>query len=399
MTLRQFVITLSVALSLSLVACNDKPTDTGSSIIIGTDTLFVTTTKAQPLLDSSWTLPERAAIFNNTYSLLGTTGTSDARLFVNMVNWPAIYRNTDSFDVISADLRMIAQPYAFGDTASRSMSFNAYEVTQVWSPSATWDSLYLPDGTSTYYSLASTPLATFSADTVKTDSTLSVPITPSIVEKWLVMASDTVTRQQIFGMALHPLTGTVIRQFRTVSNSTAQILLRCIVKHIDSTEADTFSLQTIVGCYVNTPNAETDELLTQGARLHKVGMRVNLTHLPSNAVVLAGTMSVKLDHARSQFGTYGVDEILRLDYVRRSTSTPISYFARYDSTSARYTFRGMATLMQDVIKHGGTGTFTLTPDGVSEYWRMNRQRFFNTNADSLDRPTMQVIYTVPEETP
>jgi hypothetical protein len=399
MTLRHLVITLSAALSLTLVACNDKPTDTGSSIIVGTDTLYVTTTKAQPLLDSSWTQPERVAIFNNTYSLLGTTGTSDARLFVNMVNWPSSYRNTDSFDVISADLRMIAQPYAFGDTTSRSMSFNAYEITQVWSPTATWDSLYLPDGTSPYYSLSSTPLATFSADTVKTDSTLSVPITPSIVEKWLVMASDTTTRQQIFGMALHPLTGTVIRQFRTVSNSTAQILLRCIVKHIDSTDADTFSLQTIVGCYVNTPEAQTGELLTQGARLHKVGMHVNLAHLPSNAVVLAGTMSVKLDNARSQFGTYGVDEVIRLDYVRRSTSTPISYYARYDSTSARYTFRGMATLMQDVIKHGGTGSITIVPDGVSEFWRMNRQRFFSADADSLDRPTMQVIYTVPEETP
>jgi hypothetical protein len=59
----------------------------------------------------------------------------------------------------------------------------------------------------------------------------------------------------------------------------------------------------------------------------------------------------------------------------------------------------MATLMQDVIKHGGTGTITIVPDGVREFWRMNRQRFFGADADSLDRPTMQVIYTVPEETP
>lgn len=381
--------------TLAITACNDAPTDLGSDMIPGTDSLYTASSLSTPgMISAAATVLERAPIFNNTYVLFGRTADAEARMFVEFINYPNLGA-ADSFQVVQADLMMHPQAYIFGDTNSRTLAIAGYELQQLWSPTATWDSIWAADGSTSYYSTASERICSFSKDLTSTDTIVAVPLNTTAAKRWLTKGVDSVLRKELFGIALLPTDGASIRQFRN-TNGTNQIMkMRVIHKRIDQDTLDTTFVEAAIACYVNAPAPAANELYAQGAMVYRTKIDVDLSALPANASIMQATLRVTMDESSSVGGTLGLDEILRLTYKPGDGSSPLGVSVRKNDSTKVVAFNNLASLAQDIMRYGRKGSFLVGPDGSSEYWRMNRTRLHPMTADSTLRPRFHVIYTVP----
>jgi len=383
--------------ALLLAACNDKATGIGSEIIPGTDTLFPATSSIDSLITSTSTVQKRESMFNNTYALLGKTTDSDARMFVEFINWPKFFRDTAPVRVISADLRMVPAPYVYGDTVDKRLSYSIYELQQTWSPQATWDTIWNADGSSSYYSPAQPAIGTFDRSITIADSAgFYTQLDTALIRRWLVLASDSTTRTQIKGMVLHPTSGNTIQQIRALDTKNVPLsILRLVYQHRDSATPDTIDVQSTVACFVNTPIPTAGSLIVQGAYIQQTDLKVDLSSLRPSALIMSGALRLTLDQTSTILGNTGVTEVLRLNYTTFQGGAQ-AYFARFDSTQKHYLFVNLAPALQDMARHKFKGTFVIRPDGVDEFWRMTRVSFQPWSADTSTRPRLSLIYSVPK---
>lgn len=383
--------------ALLLAACNDKATGIGSEIIPGTDTLFPATSSVDSLITSAITTQKRESMFNNTYALLGKTADSDARMFVEFINWPTFFRDTAPVRVISTEMIMVPAPYVYGDTVDKRLTFSIYELQQTWGPSVTWDSIWNADGSSAYYSTAQPTIGTFDRSITMADSAgFTTLLDTALIHRWLVLASDTATRTQIKGMVLHPTAGNTIQQIRALDSKNIPLtILRLVYQHRDSATPDTINVQSTVACFVNTPIPATGALVVQGAYIHQSQLVINLASLRPSALIMSAALRLSLDDASTIVGNTGITEVLRLNYTTFQGGAQ-NYFARYDSTEKHYLFVNLAPALQDMARHQVKGTFVIRPDGVDEFWRMTRVSFKPWSSDTATRPRLSVIYSIPK---
>ncbi|MGA0834408.1 MAG: hypothetical protein ACO3QO_07815 [Candidatus Kapaibacteriota bacterium] len=184
--MRTIAVLCAGILVLALQACNDKPTDIGSVLVPGTDTLYGTSSAELPILRTTGSVEAQEPIYNATYVLFGKTSDSEARLFVELINYPQL-GSPDSFSIVRADLEMVPQVYCLGDTTVTSFAGTAYELQQAWSAQATWDSIWTSDGTSPYYSEAQQPITQFTIGSSVPDSVYHVPLDTTVIRRWLTL--------------------------------------------------------------------------------------------------------------------------------------------------------------------------------------------------------------------
>lgn len=392
---RSLTSILLLLATLAITACNDAPTDLGSDLIPGTDSLYAASSITMPaLISGTSTELARAPIFNNTYVLFGRTSDSEARVFVEFINVPRL-GSADSFTVVQADLMMHPQAYLYGDTNSRTLAMAGYELQRIWTPTSTWDTIWAADGSTTYYSTASERVCTFSKDLTSTDTIVAVPLDVTAAKRWLVKGADSVLRKELYGIVLLPTEGASIRQFRNTNGANQIMKMRVIHKRIDNDTLDTTFVESAVACFVNAPPVPANELYAQGAMVYRTKIDIDLSALPANAAIMQATLRVAMDAGASRAGTLGLDEILRMTYAPADGSTPLGLAVRGDDSTKVFAFNNLASLVQDMMRNGRKGTLKIGPDGSSEYWRMNRLRLHPMSADSTLRPRLHVIYTVP----
>ncbi|MBN9400841.1 MAG: hypothetical protein J0I17_11750 ['Candidatus Kapabacteria' thiocyanatum] len=379
-----------------LAACNDKPTDLGTDIIPGTDSLYALSSITVPLVDSVVLTPKQSPIFNNTYFLFGKTDDSEARLFIELVNYPSNLPPATDYDVVAAELMMRPQYYIYGDTNDRTLAVEAYELQKEWDPQATWDSIWTSSGATSYYSTGTPQVCSFSKTLVDTaDSLVYVPFDPVAAKRWLTKGVDSTLRKELHGFVLLPSSGSSIRQFRNLNGQNQIMAMRFIIRHKDSTDNDTTYMESVVACFTNTPVPQPGELVLQGSRVYRISMYVDLNALPRNAIVLGATARVNADPAASKAGRGGLDELLKCEYVPPS-GTALSTTTRRDD-SYGYAFTNMGFIFQLILRNADRkGTILISPEGSSEFWRMNRIRLHGANADTTLRPRVTLIYTVPK---
>jgi len=378
---------------LVLPACNDKPTDLLGPIVPGTDSVTVITSIDMDILPTEAAAVQRRPIINNTYFLFGAADDAEARLFVEPTEYPAI-GTSEQIDVLSSELEFIPQTYAYGDTASQDIVVRGYELTKAWSALITWDSVFSSDGTSSYYDVSSSPIVNFSGTISTTDSIVRVPVTPSVVERWLSDGQDTILRKNIFGMALVAPNGRTIRQYRNLTGTNQVFLIRVVYKHRDSTTNDTIAVRSAVSSLVNTATPADQDLVIRGGHMRYTTFDVDLTSLPTNAVIVGATLSVTIDESKSQAGKLGYDEIVQLRYEPDSTTAP--YFTSTRITAdKRYVYAGVAPFMQQILRRGGKGRLQLRPTDANELWRTNRITLYNRQASADVRPKLTIVYAIP----
>lgn len=383
-----------LAIALTITACNDAPTDLGSDLVPGTDSLYAASSLQQELFDSVFTASMREPAFNGTYVLFGRTADAEARMFVEFIDYPS-FGPADSFSVVQADLIMIPQAYLYGDTASRTLSMTGYELQKLWSPTATWDSIWAQDGSSTYYSTAQKPICTVSKDLTATDSIVSVPLDPAAAKSWLVKGPDSLLRKELFGLVFVPTGGSSIRLYRAFNNAASVMRLRVATKRLGRDTIDTTFIEAAIAGFVNAPSPSPGALLVQGAQVYRTQFDVDLSTIPHNAVIMSATLRVTVDTAASTSGNGPRDEVLRLSYSPAGSLSPINLSVRGDDATKTFRFGNLASLVQDMMRNGRKGTLRIGPDGANELWRMNRVPLFPMTADTARRPKLSIIYSTP----
>lgn len=384
-----------------LSGCVDSPTDVGSSFVPGTDSIYSLSSDATPLFDSARTVVSRVPVFNNTFTLLGRTADSEARMLIEFINWPGSFGGADTFDVLSARIRLMPGSYMWGDTVDNSFSFRVFELTKEWSALYTWDSLFRPDGSSDHYDASQSPLAVYSGSLPAASDTAEVyvDLPPDIVKKWLVMGSDSSTARKLYGLALHPVSSSFIRLFRNYSGSKSEVRMDVVTRHRDSVVADTFSIFPVVAGFANTPDASSGETVIQGARKLHAQYDVNLSALPANAVIIGGNLRLHIDVDKCKAGTFGIDEVFRLELAGSSGGRRFETYAWVDRSTWSISFPLLASPLQSILAGGGKGSVAVIPNGsngVNELWRINRIYLHSLSASPQLRPKLDIIYALPK---
>jgi hypothetical protein len=398
--LRTVPACLFVVLWTFLTACNDKATDLGADLVPGTDSLYVVSSvDSTQLLDSVLTIVERPRLFNNTFFLFGKTETDDARLFIEFVNYPNLGRAED-YNVISSELLMYPEVYKYGDTTDNTVAFSVHELTRLWTPSSTWDTVYSASGQTDYYNPSSTPVASFTKTLTTQDTVVPVPFDLAATKKYLTLGADSTLRKELFGLVMLPTAGRQIRLFRNSRSAQQLMKLRVITKHKDSTANDTTLIESVILNLVHSPTASADIPTTQGAQGHRIAFDVNLSSIPSNAIILDATFSLAYRKDDSQVGNLGIDEVLRATIVPEGSPITYDYRAFIDAQSQRYDLRNLAAPMQLVLRlPQKRGRVRIYPDDFREFWRMNRQVYHPMSAEASLRPKLTIVYTVPTVLP
>lgn len=378
----------------SISACNELPTDLGSDIIPGTDSIFsLASDSAGGLLTSKGTHTERQPLYNTPYLLFGKTKDTEARLFIEFINYPAV-KDPSEWDVVESSLEMYPQRYCLGDTTSSTFQVRGYNITQSWSSQITWDSVWAADGSTPYYNATGTPVCDAVGTVTHTDSVVRIPFNNDETKRWLVIGADSARRkQELFGIVLLCPTVSSIRQFRNFDGSVQKMLLRVITKHRDSTSPDTLFLMSSVAGFVNSPAASENEMVIQGARIHSTQFGVNVNGVPEHSVVVGATFRVSLNMAQSVVGNEGPDEILELRYTP-ANGRQLRFQTRITSAN-EYVFPNISAIIQHLRANGGSGTIELLPADSYVTWRTNRLVLHSLTDSEDGKPKLTILYTVP----
>lgn len=376
-----------------LAACNDAPNSIGTELIPGTDTLYTISSLSAPLIADAFTSSQRIPLYNPETFLYGKTSDSEGRLFIEFINYVRLGA-ADSFEIIASDLMMYPEEYKYGDTANLTLSISGYELRQLWYPQATWDSIWAPDGQTSYYSTSDPRVCSFESVLAASDSIVYVPFDTEATKRWFVLGSDSSTREQLFGLVLVPEVPGSIRSFRNQQNGSQIMQLRVIYKHADSADNDTTFLRSAVANFVNTPlPADSAELIVQGALVHRAAFKFTIDSLPPYSIILGSTFSVFVDEFASTIGTFGRDELFSLSFTSSSGSN-YAFVTRGDA-SGLFTFPNITSVTQLIRMQGGSGTVFIEPENINKFRRMNRLKLFDMQSDSLHRPRLDIIYAIP----
>lgn len=402
-SLRHGAIALVAALALSalLSSCNDAPSIVGSELIPGTDSLYAASTDSIPMLGGDTTTASELPLLNSAYFLMGSTSTAEARVFCEILNYPAEIAGDSSFsdstfEVTSANLQLYPHSYSIGDTLDRTLSLNVFELRKFWPGNVTWDSIWTPTGTTDYYSTSDKPLATYSGSLagLKPDSTvISVPFDQAAVKRWIIASRDTASRKLVYGFALVSSGMRHIRQFRNISSGVQSMRLRVIARKRNDTIPFIYNLDMTVAGFVNDVDASPASLTIQGSRNVKAALTVRLDTLPKQSVIMGADLRLIVDQMASVVGSSGRDEKISLEY-QPPTGQRISIESKLDSSGV-YRFANIGPLIDIVRRNGKPATFTFRTTSGNEFWTMNRTVFHGTGAPAALRPRLTLIYTLP----
>ncbi|MCO6466296.1 MAG: hypothetical protein J5I53_06750 [Bradyrhizobiaceae bacterium] len=385
-----FLITLCW---LVLPACNEAPTEVGSDLIQGTDTLYANASGSTPLLDSLHTISAYPVMYNPTYFLFGKTDDAEGRLFLELLDYPALGDST-KWEVVECALGLRPQPYLYGDTLNTTVGLRGYDLQKLWETQITWDSVWTSDGSTSYYTETTDRVMDTTLTVATTDTLVYAPFSKSAARRWMVIGADSARRvNELHGMVILPTNTSSIRQFRNAEQNTQIMMVRLITKHADSTEPDTTFLKTAVASFVNTAPAAPSQLVVQGARIHSVQFKAQLDSLPAYAVVVGASLSVHVNPTASVVGSGGVDEVLELSYTSASGRVLRYDMRRSDATT--FVFTNISAIAQQIQLDGGHGTLELRPSSAYNTWKMNRLVLEGADSTPDLAPRFTVVYTIP----
>ncbi len=381
-------------LCIVVVGCNDLPTVVGTDVVPGTDTLYASSSLERPFFLSDSTVQRRTPSVNGAFFLFGNTRSDQARVFIEFINYPDL-GDGSNYDLISADLTMIPQDYRYGDTTDNSLAISAFELNKAWSANATWDSIWNASGATDYYAVTDRPLAQFTTTiTTGADTAVYVPLDTARIKQWLIKGRDSAAVKDIYGMVLLSSSTSSIRQFRNLEGVRQRMQLRVVRQLRDSTSTrDTSFVECAVANFISTAVPRAGEVVIQGGHILDARLLCSLDSIPSNAIILGGTLRVAVNTAASTLGTFGRDEILSLNYVP-ALGPAINLAARGTSTG-EFVFENLGPFLQLLRRNGGRGELFIQPTGVYESWRMNRLHLYTLADDPFRRPRLTVAYMIP----
>lgn len=389
-----------LAATLFLWGCNDQPSPLGSDFITDTLVTVVVGPDDAVLLDSAYSgrieipLTNGGDIGRISTFLVGRTPGARATSFMRFGTVPDSLASLQESEIVSMSLKLFPTSYAYGDTASNTLSFSVNRITGLWSPASTTDSIRNGN-------FLGEQFGSFSGTIVFADSATPVLIPLSDkqqVYNWLYADSAK------YGLALVPGDGSgLIRQFSTigvgdVNRSTSSIEL--IYKRTGSDRTDTVALPAaFINTFVESMNPpQPDRITTQGGVIYRSHLFFDIGAIPPLATIHRAELVLTLDPAATQIGRVTVEPKLIARFASDSTlkSSDESYaLATRRGNSDEYVFPNIAPAVERWLRGEANYGMLLHPETGRELSEVNRLVFYDLNhPDPSKRPRLTIVYSV-----
>jgi len=394
------VVSFFLSILLFLSSCNDLPTDIGSNLMNDSVAVFSITNVDTTILYNT-TIPEFKDIgFNTTYNFCGKANDIEALTLVRFGNLPDTLDYLTADDIVSAQLFLYPNRYAFGDTNNAVYSFSVKKVENYWSDSANWDSVHTAG-------FMGKTLGTHSG-AIKLQDTMervAIDLDKSFIPEWFQLRTDTSVAAPVinWGIALVPdNSSNVVYTYGGEGISTATDNIAPVMKvlyHNKESELDSIYLYTgINATFFKAPEIPKDEILFQGGMNIKTNLYFDLSMIPQNSAIASMVLEFTLDKTKSFFGNLGTIEYFQLSYMIDSVTASDQYYYyvdKQDSNKVLFRCNSVTSAAELWNRDTGKGILQLSSaDFEHSYGRLDRYVFYGINdPDPSKRPKVRVIYT------
>jgi hypothetical protein len=381
-----------------LASCNDLPTELGYSLVDDTVSIALITSNDTNLISSHENYLHKLKIFNSGATYIGRAGNLKANTFYRFGGIPDSMPNLNNIQ--SAELIMYPRKYTFGDTNSNTLSFNIYEINNLWTNEFTMDSLDNNPGF-----LGTKILGSYSKTITTVDSNLaaiSMDIDKDLIFKWLKMQSDTNTAKLNYGIALIPNSNSnVIRQFSAQQIGDANAIAYLKVKYLnDSLKLDSLIMDASIefSC-ITKPTYLKDEIQMQGGTGLRSKIYFDLTMLPDLAAIHKSELQFTLDKSGIEKGNIAQDTAISLCIFSETDTlqeNPLrTFIGNIDRTTGKMVCQSISSGLETWMRGVKKGYLVAGYYGINtEHKRLDKYTFYGSkDSDPSKRPYLKLIYS------
>ncbi len=394
--LQNFCLLLgSLASTLVWSGCNDAPSPVGAEFLPDTAQLYVLTAPPDSVFEAVATHRLPQPLFNVGILYIGRFQSMEARTLLRFTDIPDTLGSLTAESILRATLLLSPERYALGDTSSGAthVPFSIHKVIRLWTPKATWDSLFAGGDAGT---LDPTELGRWETPIPLRDTVQPIRIELNdlgrqLIAEWLRFQSDSSLRQQIYGLALLPTpSGSAIRAFATQAIGQLERpapKLEILYRH-PSGNVDTLYLTAgYAGSFISPADADTTRyLILQPGIAYQPKLSLRLTALPPLAAIHRAELRLTIDSTACWTGNRERSRTLLL--LPSDTNAPgwVSTTATYDPQSGAFISKTLAPLLEYWFRRQQRGTLIVSLPATELYGRLDRLAF-------LPQPQLTIVYS------
>lgn len=391
---------LALALSLTLTACSEDPTE-ANSLVSPVPLPNFTYRDTTIYADSSASFLERIPT-NGDVNLLGQYGKYSASLILQFT--PAYFPARDTAAVYEATLTLRAVSRT-GDSTS-TMTFNTYQVLRPWNAvTFTRDSL-----NASFYDQSVTR-ATPTTVLPGTDSQrVAIRLDTALVRQWLQTTTSSTTSK--YGLILIPSSGNIVWGFDRYSLDTAATpTLTIVAGSPTGPQRDTSYFRLGIDTFVadSIPNliADPAKLYVQSGIAYRSMVHFDFSQVPRGTMILSAELLLDRDPATTQVARYSSPEEVS-GHVRFSSTLTYSYETypygrgKLKAGTANTFSMDVRHAVQTWLKGTNYGLLLSAPSKLesgstndTERSTLDLYTYFSHRAtDPTRRPRMRILYAV-----
>lgn len=379
--------------------CNDLPSPVGAEFLPDTAQLL----SLQLPLAEAHTERLDQPLFNAGILYLGRFQDLEARTLLRFTDIPDTLSWLSSAEIVSAHLELTPLRYTLGDSTGGSsfVPFRIVKVLRLWTPKATWDSLFAGGDAGV---LAPDELGRWEAPIPLQDTLQPLRIELNdagrqLIAEWLRFQADSLLRQQIYGIALVPLpTATAIRAFSTQAIGQLErpaprleILYRRTADRVDTLRLTA----GYAGSFLSPAAADTlQRLVIQPGIQYRGAVHIRLDTLPPLAALYRAELRLFLDSAGCWTGNRELSRMLVLIPSDSGAPSWLTTTATYDATSGAYVSKSLAPMLEYWLRRQRRGTLWISLPASELYGHLDRVSLFRTGAQA---PQLVLLYRVREQ--
>lgn len=392
---RRVVLLLSGAVLL-WAGCNDAPSPVGAEFLPDTAHLQLLSAPPDSLFEAieTWRLPQ--PLFNAGILYIGRFRDLEARTLLRFTNIPDTLGRLGAESILRASLVLWPQRYTLGDSsgAATRIPLTVHKVMRLWTPKATWDSLFAAGDAGILDPLelgrweGSIPLQ----DTVEPMRIELNDAGRQLLAEWFRMQADSLQRQQIYGIALLPTaSATAIRAFATQSIGQLQRpapSLEVLYRYLD--RVDTLRLTAgYAGSFLSPSAADTQRSIVLQPGIYRPALSVQLKALPPLAAIYRAELRLTVDTAACWTGNRELSRTVVLLPADTTAPSWLSATATYDPSSGTYVSKGLAPMLEYWFRRHRRGTLLLSLPAAELYEHLDRLAFYRSGSAA---PQLTIVY-------
>ncbi|MBX3042889.1 MAG: hypothetical protein KIT33_12205 [Candidatus Kapabacteria bacterium] len=404
---RIFSLVIATVLFVSLISCNDKPSDLAINLLPDTVAVSFLSSLDTMIITGKSVYSPKLPIFNNGSVFIGKFEDMEAISLINFAYLPDTLGNITVDLIESAELTLYPDRYAYGDTLGGSFGFDIYQVIRRWTPeSTTYDSVMVSPAN--YFSTQKIGQWEGNIQLADTIDPIKIELPHDLIIEWLKTETvfDSTSQSMVpkripnWGLAFIPKPNTnVIHRFEAAAP--AKLLSSTVVVKYKDAQADTTKYLNLVSgidvSYLKSSIPDTEKVVIQNGLNYWTKFDFDITMIPKYSGFHKVQFELTLDPENSRAGNVPLDSVIEMGYyIDEQKSNFFNYTGFRQAGTNKYIFPSLTSIFQYINKFSGKFTLELTPYAIENQSReLERLTFFGLDEpDESKRPTLKIIYSL-----